>query len=117
MLMAFATGLLIDVFSSTPGIHASACIFVAFIRDNWAEAVVGSSDDEISLSVPALGLWKLALYMAPLILAHHFFIFVIENGGFYSLGFLLLKIIFSTIYTLTLVVAISYIMSPRSRRT
>lgn len=116
MVIAFFTGLLIDVFSSTPGIHASACVFIAFIKDYWFMASVGDPEDDINLDFNNIGLWGLFKYAFPLIWLHHFILFIIENGGFISLGSLFIKSILSAVYSLILIISLAYLVAPRNQR-
>lgn len=116
MGIAFLTGLTVDVFSNTPGIHASACILLAFLKDSWFQVSIDSSDDDIYLDFNELGVWGSVKYLLPLILVHHLVIFSVENGGFNSFGFLLTKILYSTAYSFLIVFALSFLIAPKARR-
>jgi len=115
MIIAFFTGLVIDVFSNTPGIHASACILIAFIKDFWHDVIKGESDDDVNVDWNELGLVGSFGYLLPLIFIHHSMIFTIENGGFNGFGLLVSKIIYSTLYSFVLVFGISFLMAPSKR--
>ncbi|MFY0600354.1 MAG: hypothetical protein JXR03_11845 [Cyclobacteriaceae bacterium] len=115
MIIALLSGLLIDVFSSTPGIHASACIFIALIKDYWYVASIGEYEDDINLSWIQLKIWGSIKFLLPLIFAHHLIIFVVENGGFSDFFTLVKKIIMSSLYTFVTILGISLLTSPRQR--
>lgn len=115
MIIALLSGLLVDVFSNTPGIHASACVFIALIKDYWYLATIGEYEDDINLSWNQLKIWGSIKFILPLIFAHHLIIFSIENGGFNSFFPLLSKIVFSSIYSLVIIFGISLIIAPRER--
>lgn len=116
MLIAFVTGLIIDVFSNTPGIHASACIFLVFAKDFWHDFIMGSSDDDVYINFNELGVIGSLGYLLPLTFIHHLIIFTVENGGFQSFGMLTLKVFYSSIYTFVIVFALSFLMAPKVRR-
>lgn len=116
MIIAFFTGLTVDIFSNTPGIHASACVFIAFVKDFWYDVAVDSSDDDVFLNWNELKLWGSFTYMLPLIFIHHFMIFSLENGGFNSFGFLFSKILLSSLYSFTVIFALIFLMAPKARR-
>ena len=116
MVIAFLTGLIIDVFSNTPGIHASACILVAFMKDSWFNMMMGTSDDDVYLDWNELKIWGSIKYLLPLIFIHHTIIFAVENGGFNSFGFLFSKIIYSSLYSFIIVYGLSFLMAPKARR-
>lgn len=116
MTIAFITGLTVDVFSNTPGIHASASILIAFIKDFWFGITIDNSDDDIQLSWNELGVWGSVKYLFPLIFLHHMVIFSVENGGFSSFGFLLVKVLYSSLYSFLIVFALSFLIAPKTRR-
>ncbi len=116
MTVALGTGLVVDIFSNTPGIHASATIFIAFIKDFWFNLTIDNSDDEIQLSWNELGLLGSIKYLYPLIFMHHMIIFSIENGGFNSFGFLFTKVIYSATYSFLIIFALSFLIAPKTRR-
>lgn len=112
---AFLSGLIIDMFSNTPGIHASACVLIAFVKDGWFQLVIGA-DDDVDLSWNELKVWGSLKYLLPLIFLHHFLIFTIENGGFSAFGILFGKILYSSIYSFIIVFGLSFLMAPKARR-
>jgi len=116
MAIAFAVGVIIDIFSSTPGIHTSACVLVAFIKDFWASTILRSADEDTRVNWNELQLWGSLKYLVPLVLIHHFMIFTIENDGFHTFFFLLKKILFSSLYTLFIVLCLSILMAPSKRQ-
>jgi hypothetical protein len=115
MIIAFLVGLIIDIFSNTPGIHASACILIAFVKDFWHDVIKGESDDDIQLSFNELGFLGSIGYLIPLIFVHHAMIFIIENGGLSGFGLLFSKVIYSTLYSFVLVFGLSILLAPAKR--
>lgn len=116
MVVAFLAGLTIDAFSNTPGIHAAACILIAFVKDSWYNLAMGTSDDDVYLDWNELKIWGSLRYLLPLILLHHSIIFTIENGGFNSFGFLFGKVMYSALYSFIIVFGLSFLMAPKARR-
>lgn len=116
MLIGFFSGLLVDLFSNTPGIHASASVFIMFIRSFWLNIVNDDFQEVINLNVGTLRKTGFIYYTLPLIFIHHFIILFIENGGFHLFGLVFTKVILSTIFSFTLVFVISFVVSPKSRR-
>lgn len=116
MVIALASGLLIDVFSNTPGIHAAACVLIAFIKDNWFNIANEHSDDEVDLSLNAIGLWGFLKYAFPLIFIHHCIIFIIENGGLNNFWLLSGKVFYSSLLSFIIILTIGFLLSPRRRR-
>ena len=119
MLFGFASGLLVDVFYNTFGIHAAASVFIMFIRDRWLAFLTprGGYDIGIAPTPQTLGLRWFVTYGFPLIFVHHALIFFIEVADFQLFSFTLAKILGSAIFTLVMIVIIQYILYSSSRRT
>ena len=119
MLFGFVSGLLVDVFYNTFGIHAAACVFIMFIRQRWLTFLTprGGYDIGIASTPQALGLRWFVTYAFPLILIHHALIFFIEVADFQLFSFTLAKVLASAIFTLLMMVVIQYILYSSSRRT
>ncbi len=116
MLIGFFSGLLVDVFSNTPGIHAGACVFIAFIRTGWLRMVNDDTEELINLNHVSLRKRGLLAYALPLVFIHHLIIFVLENGGFQLFGFLMSKVFFSSLFSFTIIFVLNYLIVPKPRR-
>lgn len=81
MITAFAVGLVVDIFSNTPGMHASMSVLIAYTRNNWLSVVTDVSDEDLELSVHHLGWIGMLLFVWPMVFVHHLGIFVLENEG------------------------------------
>lgn len=82
MLLAFVLGLIIDIFSNTPGMHASCSVLIAFGRQNWFGFVADLTDEDVEISLNYLSVVRFAVYCLPLIFIHHLLLFTFENEGF-----------------------------------
>ncbi|XOV92315.1 MAG: hypothetical protein ACFHWX_19185 [Bacteroidota bacterium] len=116
MLIGLGSGLIIDVFSNTPGIHAAACVLLAFIKDLWYNVANEHSDDDVELTVNAVGIWGFTKYAFPLIFIHHCIIFIVENGGLSNFWLIAGKIFYSAILSFIIILTIGYLLSPRKQR-
>ena len=119
MLFGFASGLFVDAFYNTFGIHAAASVFIMFIRQRWLTFLTprGGYDIGIAPTPQALGLRWFVTYAFPLILIHHALIFFIEVADFQLFSFTLAKVLASAIFTLVMITIIQYILYSSSRRT
>ena len=116
MIIGFLSGLLVDAFTNTPGIHASASVAVMFMRNFWLSVVSDDSQELTNLNMTSLKRSGFIYFTFPLVFLHHFLIFVIENGGFHLFGQLFSKIFFSSIFSTVIIFIISLIVSPVRRR-
>jgi hypothetical protein len=116
MLIGMSTGLIIDIFYDTLGIHTAACILVAFIRPHIINILTprGGYDTGSEVSLSSLGFQWVITYASLLIFAHHILLFFLESWGFHIFFFTLFKAICSTLFTLTVFLLFQYLFySPK----
>lgn len=115
MFVGLGSGLLVDVFYDTLGIHAAACVLVAFMR-NWllkALTPAGGYEGYMEPTLPGMGLNWYLLYYAPLCFVHHLTLFLIEYADVTMIWLALLKALASTLFTLVVTVLVQNILVPR----
>ncbi len=117
MLLAFTSGLLVDVFYNTLGIHAAASVFIMFIRQKWLTVLTprGGYDIGTAATPQALGLRWFVTYAFPLVIVHHALIFFIEIATVQLFSYTLAKVFTSAIFTVLMLVIIQYILHSSSR--
>ncbi|RYZ48890.1 MAG: rod shape-determining protein MreD [Sphingobacteriales bacterium] len=114
LISSFAMGATIDTFMDTGGIHAAACVLMAFLRTNVLTALLPKRLSEypnMSPNVKSLGWTPFLTYSAILLAIHHVLFYIIEIWGFQSIGYLLLKIIISLLTSLIFVTIYSLFFS------
>ena len=102
----FASGLAMDVFYRSLGVNAAATLFIAYLRPYWLSAITPRGGYE-EVQVPGLkmlGFSWFITYALPLIFLHHISLFLIEAGDMINFWFVLKKSIFSSIFTLLILV-------------
>jgi hypothetical protein len=105
LLIAFAIGLTIDIFTNTIGIHAGASVFMAYMRPVILKlfAPRDGYDTDISPNIKDLGLqWWLA-YSSVLVLIHHFALFYLEIFRFSDFFNTFLRVLLSSLATIILI--------------
>jgi rod shape-determining protein MreD len=111
LLLGFLQGFTIDVFSNTFGIHASATVFIAFLRPFLVNNP-NSEDQERFLSPTILNTsiaWFIR-YAAVMIVLHHLFLFYIEVFSFHKFFHTLVRGIFSSMFSLILIVVSQFLI-------
>jgi len=118
LILGFATGLLVDVFYNTFGIHAAACVFIMYIRKLWIDFLTPRGGYDMgSLPSPRFqGIRWFITYAFPLLFIHHVLIFFIEIGGFQLFSYTALKALASAGFSLIMILVIQYIIYSSSRR-
>ncbi len=97
MLIGFATGLLLDIFCNTLGIHAAACTLVSFVRPILLERLV--ADNERLIGTPtgaSMGTLAYVKFVVFLVLIHHTVVFSLEAFSLHNWWLSLLQILISS---------------------
>jgi len=80
LVSAFLLGLSVDLFLGTPGVHSSACVFMAFARPRVL-ALFSPREGYQTGTLPRIsyfGLEWFVKYTMMLVLLHHFILFYLE---------------------------------------
>ena len=92
MVWGFCMGLAIDIFSNTPGMNAAATVLLAL--------------DSIVPSLKSMGIASFLKYLVVSVFVHHFMLLTLEFFSFTSIPLLLLRVVSSTILTITCIMAV-----------
>jgi rod shape-determining protein MreD len=114
--LAFILGLTIDAFYDTPGLHAAACVLLAFVRLQFINITVQKDgfDNEPEPTVSVMGFRWFFTYAIVLTLFHHFFLFNLEVFRFSEIQYTFTRVVLSSIFTVFLML-ISGLLFYRSR--
>ena len=107
-ILAFLTGLTIDAFYDSMGVHASACVVLAFFRILFINITV-DKDHKESFITPSWGNMKFKWFITYILLAtliQHIALFFIEVFSTQNILNTLLSIILSTIFTTIIILII-----------
>ncbi len=97
LLIGFFTGLLMDIFCNTLGIHAAACTLVGFVRPLLIERLVADNDRLMGTPTSGTMGWLAYVKMVViLVVLHHTAVFSLEAFSFHNWWFTLLQIIVSS---------------------
>lgn len=115
LILGFLTGICIDMFYDTAGMHAAAAVLVAFLRP-WLLRVLeprGGYLLENTPSISSLGLAWFLSYSVPLIVLHHLLLFYVEVFHFHDFGATLARALVSSVFTLLLVVMGGFLLQSK----
>ena len=115
MGIGFITGMIVDIFYDSPGIHASACVFTAYIRQYVLSFIEPYEGYNVNLSptIANMGISWFLTYSSILLGLHLFFYFSVEAFSFVFLFEIFMNTIFSLIASLGIVVLILMIFNPK----
>ncbi len=110
LVTAFALGLSVDLFTQTPGMHAAATVFMAFVRP-YVLGLSAPRDGYEPGSFPRLyyyGFKWFLRYTVILVLVHHFVLFYIEVFRFSDFFSTLLRVLISSLFSVILIMLSQY---------
>lgn len=117
MILGFALGLIIDVFSNTYGLHASSLLLMAYVRPLIFK-FYGPREGYDPLKEPSVfdmgSRWFLFVF-GYLILIHHFWYFLVEIFRFDQFLLILQKTIFSVIISYLLCIVLQTFLVKKSK--
>ena len=93
LALGFVTGLTMDSFMNTAGMHAMATVLIAYLRTNVLNALLPKNLSEYpnqSPSVKNMGWVPFLVYAMFLIVIHHAVFFTVELWSLQNIGYLLL---------------------------
>lgn len=104
LLLAFALGLIIDIFSTTLGMHTFATVLLAFARYPIINLFTAFDEGaNPSPSFRTFGVWTYVKYVIICVFLHHFTLFIIESFTFVGFWHILPKMLLSIVVTSSLI--------------
>ena len=112
LVSCFLLGLLIDIFSNTPGLAACVMTLVALAQTYLIELVVPrDSADDLEASTKALGFSKFVTLSTLLTLLYCLVFFALEAFNFFDVLLWLARSAVSSVLTIVLILAIESVRS------
>ncbi|HEY0030241.1 MAG TPA: rod shape-determining protein MreD [Bacteroidia bacterium] len=111
LLSAFLLGITVDMFYDTAGMHAAACVFMAYVRPGILKLFSPRDGYEFGTqpTIQYLGIPWFLSYAGILIVLHHMALFYIEIFRLEEFFSTFFRVIISSIFTLLLVVVAQYL--------
>jgi hypothetical protein len=115
MLAGFLMGLSLDYFMMTPGLHAAACVLIAFLRPYIITILTPKEFSEFTYREPsarAMGWRPYVVYVLILTLFHHGYMVFLEWLSFGSFIDFVIKIIGTTGISMLMIITVE-LLFPR----
>ena len=107
---SFFLGFIIDIFYNTLGIHAAACVFMAFLRPVSLK-IFSPRDGYVPGTYPRIyyyGLKWFLKYSIGLVFLHHFVLFFLEVFRLDEFHHIIMRVILSKILSILIIVISQY---------
>jgi len=110
LIISFFTGLIIDFFCGSPGMHASATLLAGFVRPHVLRGISPRDGYEPG-SDPSMfiyGFTWFLLYTVIIVLIHHLALFYLEVFRFTDFFRTLLRVILSSLFSISFILLLEY---------
>ena len=119
MILGFIVGITMDLFSNTPGVHASACVVLGYIRPYLLNLFFQQNIKELGDTVPTLfrmGFRSFLLYILFALIIHHCYYYIIQIWSFKNILLILYKTVLSTLLSIILIILSQLIFAKKEIR-
>ncbi|HYM93621.1 MAG TPA: rod shape-determining protein MreD [Chitinophagaceae bacterium] len=116
LAIGFITGLSLDYFMMTPGLHAAACVLIAYFRPYVINILMPKDIAEFNYREPspkAMGWTPYAVYVLILTLLHHGYLVFLEWLDFGRFFYFLIKVIGTTGISMLLIFTLELLLPRR----
>jgi hypothetical protein len=107
LFIGFLTGLILDYFTMTPGLHAAACVLLVYFRPFVINILTPKDPTEFNYREPsprAMGWAPYLVYALVLTFLHHFYLTLLEWLSFGTFLQFLIKTIATTAISMLLII-------------
>jgi|TARA_R110002051_G_scaffold10175_11_gene38811 rod shape-determining protein MreD len=111
ILIAFLTGLTMDMFGNSGGIHAAACLVLAYVRPLVLRATYGVSYEYNSVKLSKGSFYERIVFISILVLVHHLVFFSLEVFNVSSILYILKKTLLTSVGTIIFCVLFNILFS------
>ena len=118
MLIAFLFGLTLDYFTGTMGLHAAACVLIAYIKPFLLNLLIPQESTEqshVEPSISSMGWAPYSLYVGLLTFVHHFYLVLLEWLQFGNFVYFLGKVSATTGISLLLIFVTEMLFSRKAK--
>ena len=118
LIIGFITGLTLDYFTMTPGLHTAACLLIAYVRPFLISVLTPKDSSEFNYREPSpkAMLWTPYLvYVFVLTLLHHGYMIFLQWLSFGSFLDFIIKVIATTAISMLLIVTVE-LLFPRKMK-
>lgn len=119
LILAFSLGICVDAFQDSMGLHAFACVLIAYFRTPVLHFLLPQikrkKQTNIEFSLQEFGLQRALIYTASMVFIHHFSLFTLEAFRPELLS-IFLRTISSAIVSILLLIMVQYLLFKDAKR-
>ena len=118
LTIAFFSGLIIDIFTNTPGMNSLACTIMAALRRPMFNLFV-SRENDMTIPIPSvdsMGIGDYLKYMAALVTIYCTLIFLIQAFSLHNIVLTLARIAGSSVLSIIIIFGLDSLVSTRREK-
>jgi rod shape-determining protein MreD len=115
LLASFLLGLSMDLFSNSGGIHATACLILAYVRPAIFKFSFGVSYEYQTIKLNDILTPERFSFILMSVVIHHITLFILEAFQISFFWDILLRTLLSTVFTIISCIIIIYLIKPNKR--
>ena len=117
MLVGFSSGLLLDYFLGSTGMHAAACLLIGYLRPFLINIITPKGTEfEISPNIFAQGTTWFIVYLGITMFIYLTLYFFVEAATFLNFFFMLLKIFLSVLCSVFFMLIFLFLFSSKKKK-
>lgn len=115
LLASFLLGLTMDFFSNSGGIHATACLVLAYVRPTIFKFSFGVSYEYQTIKLNDVLTPERFSFILMSVVIHHVTLFILEAFQVSFFWDILLRTVLSTVFTIISCIILIYLIKPNKR--
>ncbi len=115
LISSFFLGLMVDMFSNSGGVHAAACIVLAYFRPYIFKFSFGLSYEYQTVRLNDVLTTERFSFILLSVAIHHLTLFLLEVFKINFIWDIILRTLFSAIFTIIFVIILIYLFKPARR--
>ena len=115
LITSFLLGLTMDVFSNSGGVHAAACVTLAYFRPYIFKFAFGISYEYQTIKLNDVLTPERFSFILISVIIHHFTLFILEAFQVSFFLDILIRALLSTVFTIISCIIIIYLIKPNKR--
>jgi rod shape-determining protein MreD len=115
LLSSFFLGLVMDLFCNSGGVHATACVLLAYIRPAFFRFSFGLSYEYQTVKLNDVLTPERFTFILLSVITHNFTLFLLESFQISFFLDVLLRTLLSTVFTIITCIILIYLIKPNKR--
>jgi len=115
LISSFFLGLIMDLFCNSGGVHATACVLLAYMRPAFFKFSFGLSYEYQTIKLNDVLTPERFSFILLAVITHNSILFLLESFQIYFLLDVLIRTVLSTLFTILICIILIYLIKPNKR--